>query len=119
MDVNESCKMNSKTSSAYILPGVGLGITISRSRLVPSETFLIATETLADQVSEADRAEGRIYPPALPDSRNIAGDRNTGGGIRLRSGLGRSAATKGCQVVHKDSDVRTKLPGLHPSLASF
>lgn len=50
-------------NNAYIFPGVGLGIAISRSRLVPSETFLIAAQTLADQVSEADRAEGRIYPP--------------------------------------------------------
>ena len=52
-----------QSTSAYIFPGVGLGIIISRSRLVPSETFLIAAETLADQISEADRAEGRIYPP--------------------------------------------------------
>jgi malate dehydrogenase (oxaloacetate-decarboxylating)(NADP+) len=52
-----------QSTSAYISPGVGLGIAISRSRLVPSETFLIAAQTLADKVSEADRAEGRIYPP--------------------------------------------------------
>ena len=50
-------------SSAYLCPGVGLGIAISRSRLVPGETFLIAAQTLADQLSEADRAEGRLYPP--------------------------------------------------------
>jgi malate dehydrogenase (oxaloacetate-decarboxylating)(NADP+) len=52
-----------QSTSAYISPGVALGITISRSRLVPNETFLIAAQTLADKVSEADRAEGRIYPP--------------------------------------------------------
>jgi malate dehydrogenase (oxaloacetate-decarboxylating)(NADP+) len=41
----------------------GLGIVTSRSRLVPNETFLVAAQTLADPVSESDRAEGRIYPP--------------------------------------------------------
>jgi malate dehydrogenase (oxaloacetate-decarboxylating)(NADP+) len=50
-------------NNAYIFPGVGLGIVTSRSRLVPNETFLVAAQTLADQVSESDRAEGRIYPP--------------------------------------------------------
>ena len=44
-------------------PALALGIAISRSRLVPGETFLIAAQTLADQLSEADRAEGRLYPP--------------------------------------------------------
>ncbi len=50
-------------NNAYIFPGVGLGIATCRSRVVPGETFLFAAQTLADQVSEADRAEGRIYPP--------------------------------------------------------
>jgi len=49
-------------SSAYICPGVGLGIAISRSRLVPGEIFLIAAQTLANQLSEVDRAKGRLYP---------------------------------------------------------
>ena len=50
-------------NNAYIFPGVGLGIVASRSRLVPNEIFLVAAQTLAEQVSESDRAEGRIYPP--------------------------------------------------------
>ena len=50
-------------NNAYIFPGVGLGIVASRSRLVPNEIFLVAAQTLADEVSESDRAEGRIYPP--------------------------------------------------------
>jgi len=49
--------------SVNLFPGLGLGIAVRRSRSVPSETFLIAAQTLADKVSEADRAEGRIYPP--------------------------------------------------------
>jgi malate dehydrogenase (oxaloacetate-decarboxylating)(NADP+) len=50
-------------NNAYIFPGIGLGIVTSRSRLVPNETFIVAAQTLADQVSESDRTEGRIYPP--------------------------------------------------------
>jgi malate dehydrogenase (oxaloacetate-decarboxylating)(NADP+) len=38
-------------NNAYIFQGVGLGIVTSRSRLVPDETFLVAAQTLADQVS--------------------------------------------------------------------
>jgi malate dehydrogenase (oxaloacetate-decarboxylating)(NADP+) len=55
--------ISSQSISAYISPGVGLGIAISRSRLLPSETFLIAAQTLADKLSGADYAEGRVYPP--------------------------------------------------------
>jgi malate dehydrogenase (oxaloacetate-decarboxylating)(NADP+) len=50
-------------NNAYIFPGVGLGIVTSQSRLAPNEIFLVAARTLADQVSESDRAEGRVYPP--------------------------------------------------------
>ena len=58
-------------NNAYIFPGIGLGIVTSQSHLVPNETFLVAAQTLADQVSELDRAEGRIYPP-LSEIRDVA-----------------------------------------------
>jgi malate dehydrogenase (oxaloacetate-decarboxylating)(NADP+) len=58
-------------NNAYIFPGVGLGVVTSRSRLVPNETFLVAAQALADQISESDRAEGRIYPP-LREIREVS-----------------------------------------------
>jgi len=52
-------------NNAYIFPGVGLGIVTSRSRLVPNETFLVAAQTLADQVSESDRAKAALSGPSV------------------------------------------------------
>jgi Malic enzyme, NAD binding domain len=103
-------------NNAYIFPGVGLGIVTSQSRLVPNETFLVAAQTLADQVSESDRAEGRIYPP-LSGIRDVSfSDRDRGRSSRLRSRPRGSAETKGFTVVHQSANVRTKVPGLHASL---
>ena len=50
-------------NNVYIFPGLGLGITVSRSRLVTNEMFLAAARTLANQVSQADLDAGRIFPP--------------------------------------------------------
>ena len=49
-------------NNAYIFPGVGLGVIASRSRVVTDEMFLAAAHSLANQVSDADLALGRIYP---------------------------------------------------------
>jgi malate dehydrogenase (oxaloacetate-decarboxylating)(NADP+) len=49
-------------NNAYIFPGVGLGVIACTSRLVTDEMFLAAARTLAQQVSEAELDEGRVYP---------------------------------------------------------
>lgn len=49
-------------NNAYIFPGVGLGIIVSRARTVTNEMFLAAAHSLANQVSESDLERGRIYP---------------------------------------------------------
>lgn len=49
-------------NNAYIFPGVGLGVVVSGARHVTDEMFEAAARTLADQVTEADMAAGRIYP---------------------------------------------------------
>jgi malate dehydrogenase (oxaloacetate-decarboxylating)(NADP+) len=113
-------------NNVYIFPGVGLGIVASRSRLVPNETFLVAAQTLADQVSESDRAEGRIYPPlsrirevSLAIATAVAQfvyDRGRRRAIRLRSRFGGSAETKGFTVVPQGANVRTGIPGLRASM---
>jgi len=49
-------------NNAYIFPGVGLGVIVSRSRAVTDEMFLAAAHALANQVTESDLVRGRIFP---------------------------------------------------------
>lgn len=49
-------------NNSYIFPGVGLGVVVSGARHVTNEMFEAAARSLADQVTEADMAAGRIYP---------------------------------------------------------
>jgi malate dehydrogenase (oxaloacetate-decarboxylating)(NADP+) len=58
-------------NNAYIFPGVGLGVIVSRSRVVTDEMFLAAAHSLANQVTETDLARGRIYP-ALSQIRRVS-----------------------------------------------
>ena len=50
-------------NNAYIFPGVGLGVLISRARRITDEMFLAAAECLASEVSDTDFEKGYIYPP--------------------------------------------------------
>ena len=58
-------------NNAYIFPGVGLGVVVSKPKVVQDSVFLVATKTLAKIVSEEDIARGSVYPP-LKDIRNIS-----------------------------------------------
>ena len=49
-------------NNAYIFPGVGLGVIVSRSRVVTDDMFLAAAHSLANQVTDADLDRGRVYP---------------------------------------------------------
>jgi len=50
-------------NNAFIFPGVGLGLTVSRARRVTDAMFLAAAKALAEQVGKADLEEGSVYPP--------------------------------------------------------
>jgi malate dehydrogenase (oxaloacetate-decarboxylating)(NADP+) len=58
-------------NNSYIFPGVGLGVIASGARLVTDEMFMAAAHTLAGLVSEADIAQGSLYP-ALPRLREVS-----------------------------------------------
>ncbi len=58
-------------NNAYIFPGVGLGAIITESRLVTDEMFFAAAKALAEQVTDADLALGRVYPP-LANIRGVS-----------------------------------------------
>jgi malate dehydrogenase (oxaloacetate-decarboxylating)(NADP+) len=53
----------SQCNNAYIFPGVGLGVVASESRRVTDRMISAAARALAAEVTEADLAAGRIYPP--------------------------------------------------------
>ncbi len=58
-------------NNCYIFPGVGMGVVTSEATRVTDEMFMTAARTLADCVSEADLAQGSLYPP-LTDIREVS-----------------------------------------------
>ncbi|XP_050308394.1 NADP-dependent malic enzyme [Anthonomus grandis grandis] len=50
-------------NNAYIFPGVALGILLSGIHHISEDVFLIASHTVAENVTEDDLGKGRIYPP--------------------------------------------------------
>ncbi len=51
-----------QANNSHIFPAVGLGLLVSRAKRVTDEMFFDAARALAGQVSEADLAQGRIFP---------------------------------------------------------
>jgi malate dehydrogenase (oxaloacetate-decarboxylating)(NADP+) len=53
-----------QANNAWIFPGFGLGLLVSRARRASDEMFLAAAHALAAEVSAADLEAGRLFPPA-------------------------------------------------------
>jgi malate dehydrogenase (oxaloacetate-decarboxylating)(NADP+) len=60
-----------QSNNAYIFPGLGLGVMLSRARRVTDAMFYAAARALAALVSDATRAEGRLFPP-LSEIRRVS-----------------------------------------------
>ena len=58
-------------NNAFIFPGVGLGLWVGRVRRVTDAMFLDAAKALAVHVTDADLAEGAVYPE-LPRIRQCS-----------------------------------------------
>ena len=58
-------------NNVYIFPGLALGVIAAQSSRIPEDMFLEAAEALAEQVSEEDLAQGRVYPP-LTDIKEVS-----------------------------------------------
>jgi malate dehydrogenase (oxaloacetate-decarboxylating)(NADP+) len=58
-------------NNSYIFPGIGLGAIACGTRRITDEMFMAAAHSLAHDVSEADLAQGSLYP-ALPRIREVS-----------------------------------------------
>ena len=58
-------------NNSYIFPGVGLGAIASGAQRITDEMFMGAAHALAQLVTEADLAQGSLYP-ALPRIREVS-----------------------------------------------
>ncbi|KAK9880244.1 hypothetical protein WA026_010120 [Henosepilachna vigintioctopunctata] len=50
-------------NNAYIFPGVALGVILAGIHHIIEDYFIIAAQTVADNVKEEDLAKGSLYPP--------------------------------------------------------
>lgn len=48
----------------FIFPGIGLGAILSGCTGIPPEVLLLASHTVADCVTDADLAQGSLFPPS-------------------------------------------------------
>ncbi len=58
-------------NNSYIFPGVGLAAVAVRATRVTDEMFMAAARTLAREVTDADLAQGSLYPP-LAQVRDVS-----------------------------------------------
>jgi malate dehydrogenase (oxaloacetate-decarboxylating)(NADP+) len=63
VDFNGTRYVPRQGNNSYIFPGVGLGAIVSQARRVTDEMFLTSARSLAAQVTDADLAQGSLYPP--------------------------------------------------------
>lgn len=60
-------------NNSYVFPGIGFGCIFARAKTIPNQVFLTASKALADLVSEADLANGSLYPP-LSEVRSLSAE---------------------------------------------
>ncbi|KAJ6664888.1 hypothetical protein lerEdw1_005860 [Lerista edwardsae] len=58
-------------NNAYVFPGVALGIIACGVRHISDDIFLTTAESIAEEVTEENLAEGRLYPP-LSSIRDVS-----------------------------------------------
>ena len=58
-------------NNAYIFPGVGLGIILSKAEVISDDLFLAAAETLSTLVSDKELSSGQLYP-SIKDIKKVS-----------------------------------------------
>ena len=71
VDLNGRRHVPRQGNNSYIFPGVGLGAIVSRARRVTDEMFLASARSLAALATDADLAQGSLYPP-LAQVRDVS-----------------------------------------------
>ena len=87
-------------NNVYVFPGVGLGAIVSKATRVTDAMFAAAADELAAQVSDADLAEGRLYPP-LAELRTIT--------RRIAFVVARAAIDGGAADAMSDAEINAAL----------
>jgi malate dehydrogenase (oxaloacetate-decarboxylating)(NADP+) len=85
-------------NNSYIFPGVGLAAVTVRSTRVTNEMFMAAARTLARQVTDADLAQGSLYPP-LAQVRDVS--------AQIAAAVAQVAYDQGFATVPKPADLLT------------
>ncbi len=83
-------------NNSYVFPGVGLGAIACGAKRVTGEMFLATADALAQQVTEADLAQGSLYPP-------LAGVREVS--ARIAAAVANVAYRQGIATVPEPEDV--------------
>ena len=86
-----------QANNAYIFPGVALGVIASGARRVTDAMFSTAARILADAVSEAELAQGSVFP-ALDRVRDIS--------IAIATAVADAAFESGLATETRPDDVR-------------
>ena len=84
-------------NNAYIFPGLGLGAVAVGIKYLPSELFLTSAKSLALQVSEAQLAQGTLYPQ-LGDIREVS--------LQIAVDVAEDAYARDLATVPKPADLR-------------
>ncbi len=83
-------------NNSYVFPGVGLGAIACGARRVTEEMFLATASALAQQVTEADLAQGSLYPP-LANVREVS--------ARIAAAVANVAYRQGLATVKEPGDL--------------
>jgi malate dehydrogenase (oxaloacetate-decarboxylating)(NADP+) len=84
-------------NNAYIFPGVGLGVIVSKASRVTDTMFYAAARALALQVTQASLEAGSLFPP-LPEIRKVS--------VEIATAVAEVAYEEGLAKAPRPADLR-------------